>query len=107
MFPKCLFLYFVIVLLKSYSTLLGIVFLLILLCILFLFFLLGVAAGFLGSLFVLVFLVVGIGLRVLVLLRSLFLLVFLFCIPTWVLCLGFLVFGCLVGFWLCVEQFLF
>jgi hypothetical protein len=52
-------------------------------------------------------LVVGIGLRVLVLPRNLFLLVFLFCIPTLVLCLRVLVFGCLVGFWLCVEQFLF
>jgi hypothetical protein len=50
---------------------------------------------------------VGIMLRVLVLLHNLFPCAFLFCIPTWVVCLGVLVFGCLVGFWLCVEQFLF
>jgi len=50
---------------------------------------------------------VGIGRRVSVLRRIWFLLPFLFCSPTLALCLLALVFGCLAGFWLCVEQFLF
>ena len=63
--------------------------------------------GFLLSLYFRVFLVGGIGRCGVFLVQWRFLFVFLFCSPMWVVCLLGVVFGCLVGFWLCVEQFLF
>ena len=49
--------------------------------------------------------VVGIGLHGVFSAQKRPLSAFLFYIPMWVLYLLVLIFGCLVGFWLCVEQF--
>ncbi len=82
-------------------------FLFLLLCIPFLCVFLAAVFGFLSSLCFPVFLAVDIGLRGEVLYLKGLLFVFLFCIPMLVVCLLGAVFGCLVSFWLCVEQFLF
>jgi len=95
------------VLLLCFGMFVCIFFLFLLLCIFFLCVFHAVVFDLLSSPYFLAFSVVGIGLRggFLGLRRLLF--VFLFCIPMLAPCLLLLVFGCLVGFWLCVEQFLF